>query len=107
MLFGFLVMMWVYLDGYWWLVMVIVVVVGFFFYLFFGLLFLFVYVVQFIGSKCSVIFGVVVYVMSFVVVVLLVFLFNYVFYGIFLIKLVVWCEVILFLQGGLLIGNVE
>lgn len=104
---GLLAMMRVKWDGHRRLVMAIAVVAGFLFYPSFGPLFLLVYAVQSAGSKRSIILGAVVYVMSFVAAVLLVFSLNYVFHGNFSIKPAAWREATPLLQGGSLIGNVE
>ncbi|WP_313457069.1 hypothetical protein [Stenotrophomonas sp.] len=106
-LIGILAMMRVQSDGHRRLVMAIGVVAGFLFYPSFGPLFLLVYAVQSAGSKRSVILGAVVYVMSFVAAVLLVFSLNYVFHGTFSIKPATWRQATPLLQGGSLIGNVE
>lgn len=106
-LIGLLAMMRVQSDGHRRLVMTVAVVAGFLFYPSFGPLFLLVYATQSAGSKRSVILGALVYVMSFVAAVLLVFSLNYVFHGTFSIKPATWREATPLLQGGSLIGNVE
>jgi len=94
-------------DGRRRLVMAVSVVAGFLFYPSFGPLFLLMYAASSAGTRRSTATGAVVYVLSFIGAVLLVFALNYHFHGHFSIKPSAWREATPLLEGGALGTNIE